>query len=459
MTLDLTGARAHFALLAGVLAVCAGAVAAHSPVLLIAAVTGATIAALVLANLTLGIVILTLASFTGNIQLGGAATAPKAVGFLVIVSWVATLATSRHRFRRDLLADHGGLLTWAFLFLIWNVLSAAWAHSPSTALSGASRYAQDIALLPIVYTGVRSPRHARWVLSALVAGALLCVLYGAIAGAPAGSDGRNFGTFDDPNETAMVLVAATGLALALAAAAARGSFSRAVFLLAAIGSLGGLVATGSRGGFVGLAAMALCGVAIAGRWRGRALGAVLVCAAVGGIWFLALAPAATRQHLTSTDSSGRSTLWLVAGRAIEAHPVAGLGTDNFQLQSSNYLVAPGVTTGASHIITRPQVAHNIYLEIWSDAGVIGLGLFLGLLGAALRCGYLAIVRLRRAGRQADELLARGVVAAIVGVLASDFFISDMYGKQLWLMMALAVALLACAREAPPGLDAQPAAVN
>ena len=65
------------------------------------------------------------------------------------------------------------------------------------------------------------------------------------------------------------------------------------------------------------------------------------------------------------------------------------------------------------------------------------------------------MRLRRAGREADELLARGVVAAIVGVLAADFFISDMYGKQLWLMLALAVALLACAREARPGLEAVP----
>ena len=361
--------RVQVALGAGLLAACGGALAAHSPVLLIVALAGATIAAVVLANLTLGIVILTLASFTGSVNLGGAATAPKAIGFLVIVSWVATLAARGQRFRRDLLADHGALLTWAFLFLIWNVLSAAWAHSASTAVAGASRYAQDMALLPIVYTGVRSPRHVRWVLSALVA--QRAAVRGVWRDCRRSRQSRQAeaGTFDDPNETAMVLVAATGLALALAAAAAQEVRSPGPCFCWV---LSGRSAASSR---PGLAAAS----SASPRWcwpasRSPAAGAgersaPCSCAprwASPGSWYWHRpAPASTSP---STDSSGRSTLWLVAGRAIEAHPIAGLGTDNFQLQSSNYLVAPGVTTGASHIITRPQVAHNIYLEILVRCG-------------------------------------------------------------------------------------------
>ena len=37
--------------------------------------------------------------------------------------------------------------------------------------------------------------------------------------------------------------------------------------------------------------------------------------------------------------------------------------------------------------------------------------------------------------------------ALVSLLAADFFVSEQYGKQLWLMMALAPALLLMSRKA------------
>ena len=40
-----------------------------------------------------------------------------------------------------------------------------------------------------------------------------------------------------------------------------------------------------------------------------------------------------------------------------------------------------------------------------------------------------------------ELFARGMIVALVGILAADFFISEQFGKQLWLLLGLGPALL------------------
>jgi F0F1-type ATP synthase assembly protein I len=48
-----------------------------------------------------------------------------------------------------------------------------------------------------------------------------------------------------------------------------------------------------------------------------------------------------------------------------------------------------------------------------------------------------------------------MIVALVGILTADFFISEMYGKQLWLMMGLGPALYAVARRTYPEEQKQP----
>jgi O-antigen ligase len=110
-------------------------------------------------------------------------------------------------------------------------------------------------------------------------------------------------------------------------------------------------------------------------------------------------------------------------------------------------VRPGATTRADQVVTLPQPAHNVYLEIWADLGIVGLVLFAGVVAAALRAVLAAIAHLQAAGRRTEELLARTLTVAIVAMLVADFFISDQYSKQLWLLLALAPALLSAARTA------------
>jgi O-antigen ligase len=435
-------------------AVACGLLAVRSPVAAVAAALALAATALVLHDLAAGIAVFTLTSFAAVLQVGSSASAAKGMGALLLVGWLALrIRRAAGRAPRSLAARHPAIAGGALALVAWNALSVAWAQSPAAALSGTERYAEDMLLLPIMFAGLVGVRRLRWVIGAFAVGALLAFAYGWVTGATFDLT-RVSGAGGDPNETAAMLVAAIPLALVMAGTS-ESSRGRVVWALVTAGCTIGLVETGSRGGFVALAASIAAGVLLAGRWRGRAAVAAALAIALAAGWFLLLAPSATRQHVTSSSTTGRSMLWTVAIRAIRAHPVAGLGNDNFQQASKYYLVRPGATTAAYLIVDSPHVAHDLYLEAWADTGVVGLLLFVGLIAAGGRCALLAVREADRAGRAAEALLGRGLAVAIIGILAAGFFLSDIYSKQLWLLVALGPPLLAATRERAAAVPGKP----
>src|SRR5437764_9829073 len=162
-------------------AACFGLLAGRWPMVAVGAVVAVALAAVMFKDLAVGIAVFTVVSYAGVLS-SGSASAAKGVGALLVLAWIAALAKRSGRDVRSLLSEHRPLVACALALLIWSVLSAAWAQSPGTALSGASRWAQDLILFPIVYTGLRRLTHVRWVLIAFVGGALLAMLYGAATG-------------------------------------------------------------------------------------------------------------------------------------------------------------------------------------------------------------------------------------------------------------------------------------
>jgi putative inorganic carbon (hco3(-)) transporter len=426
------------------LALVLGLAAGRWPMIAAGAALAIALAAVMFRDLAAGIVLFTLASFAAVLSLGGAATGAKGIGVLLVLAWVATIARRRGKDVRSLIRDHRWLVAFAAAIVAWSVVSAAWAQSPRTALVGASRYAQDLVLLPVIYTGVTRFKHVRSLAAAFVAGAVGAMAYGALTGSTVDSS-RLVGALGDPNETAAVLVVAAILAAALGASRSVSSRHRALARVGAVAALVGVAATASRGGAIALAVAGIAAVLIAGRWRRQ----VTTAAAIGTVlfvaWFAFLAPASSRSHITSTQS-GRTTLWAVAGRAIAASPIVGLGNDNFAVAAKDFLVRPGATDNAGQVVLVPHVAHNVYLELWADLGIVGLALFVGFVVLSLRAAWRAAGVLQRAGRHGDELLARALVVAIVGILAAAFFVSDLYSKQLFLLLALGPAMLRAAQD-------------
>jgi O-antigen ligase len=145
---------------------------------------------------------------------------------------------------------------------------------------------------------------------------------------------------------------------------------------------------------------------------------------------------------------------------VQAHPVTGVGVGNFKTSSVHYLLKPGAIKRDEFIVDTPKVAHNTYLQVLAELGIPGLVLFMFIIVFSLSSGWRAARIFDRRGDLRMELLARGILVALVGLLAADVFISEEFSKQLWLLLGLCPALLAIANgksggELPPPVRTYP----
>ncbi|MEA2375012.1 MAG: hypothetical protein QOD53_1475, partial [Thermoleophilaceae bacterium] len=81
----------------------------------------------------------------------------------------------------------------------------------------------------------------------------------------------------------------------------------------------------------------------------------------------------------------------------------------------------------------------------AELGVVGAVLFISIILFSLRCILRAARLFSRAGEVSMELMSRALLVALSGVLAADFFISEEFSKQLWLLLGLGPALLGIAK--------------
>jgi O-antigen ligase len=432
------------------LAVCVGigVLAGINPEYGLVGALGVMLAVITIMDLTLGFVLFTIASFLDLTSSTGSFSGIKVVGLVLFVSWLAGIGTRRSTEIRSFAAENPMLAASLVAMLGWAALSFAWAFSPSTALGGAGRYALDMMLLPIGYAAMRERRDVVWVLTAYVAGAALSAVYGFATSSAAGFGGRLAGSIGDPNAEATVLAASIPLLIGLVGMFRQSARTKLVAVVVGIILFAGLVSTLSREGLVALAAVMVGAVLFGGRWRRQAaiLLAVGVSATVG--YFVVLAPLAARQRVTMADTSGRSSIWTVAWRVVEAHPVLGVGNDNFILVEDRYVNRPGAVQ-AFYIIGHPKVVHNAYLEALVDLGIPGLLTLLAVLAGSIGAGIRAAWMFERLGDSQMELLSRCVVLANIAVLTAALFVSSEYGKYLWLLLAVCPALLALARRTTP----------
>jgi putative inorganic carbon (hco3(-)) transporter len=409
---------------------------------------GLMFALLTIQDLTLGLVLFTIASFLDLASSSGSFTGTKVIGLVLFVSWLARMAIRRGQDLAQLVSENPRLTVSLVGLLSWAVLSSTWAASSSTALGGAGRYALDMTLIPIAFSAVRKREHVIWILTAFVVGSVFSGAYGFIhpTSATAYDAGRLTGTIGDANGEATVLAAAIPLVISLVGVVRNSARLKLIALIGVAILFASLVDTLSREGLVSLAAVLVGGVIFGGRWRRRAavLLVIGVTATVG--YYFVLAPATSLQRVTMSDTSGRSSLWTVALRVIKANPILGVGNDNFILVENHYINQPG-SIQAFYIVTSPKVSHNTFLETAADLGIPGLLLLIAVLGYALAAAVRAAWLFERLGDVQMELMSRAVVLSVVAVLTSDFFVASPYAKYLWLPLAMGPPLQHLARRA------------
>lgn len=249
------------------------------------------------------------------------------------------------------------------------------------------------------------------------------------------------GWLSDENDLAFALNAAIGLAIYLFLETSL--LSRKVLLAGAIGTMvWAVVSTGSRGGFVGLLAVALYLLLTA-----RRKGPILAFIVLGILAVYLVAPPAYWEEIGTirTAHQGEDTggkrlyYWGIAWKMFLDHPLAGVGTDNYGIRAIEYADA----SRYRETMWR-RVSHSLYFTLIAEHGLAGIVLFCLML-LWCRKSYHNIQR--DAAEHPDDpdlasaaLLSAGLAAALLAVLATGIFLYTLYYPPFWVLVALTGSL-------------------
>ncbi len=378
--------------------------------------------------------------------------------------------------QRDLRLPRWGW-DWAYgLFLSYALISLSWASSWEDGLPEWIKWAQIGLVAIMVLTA--SPRIQRVLLGiALTSGAIQAgvgIWQAFLRGTgpehfllPGLPFYRAYGTFQQPNPFAgmMGLIAPVALGLAFGLLGHPQRSAREIGLGLGALSVGGLallalIVSWSRGAWLGaaIAMGTLIGMLPArSRWGFAALAALVLTGAF--LWAAGWIPAPIRDRLAGameelqiTDVRGvevneanfaiieRLAHWQAAVEMIRAHPWRGVGFGNYAAAYPAYA-----------LIRWPHPlghAHNIYLNMAAETGLIGLLLYL-LLWVVIGAQTWRAWRRNTGWRRG---LAAGVMAAWMHLHVHQFF-DNLYVANLPLLIALYGAWVELlvrepAREAP-----------
>jgi O-antigen ligase len=383
-----------------------------------------------------------------DLSLPDAVLLATAVGLLAAVYWKALLSGSAG-LKSILRRVVRGPYFWPTLLLVGMGTLTLLFLTPGTrrgliiGLRAYSILVEPIAVYAIAVMTLRGHgNRLRLALDVLFATAVLVSLAGMVEAVDyalhprpeVGGYHRVDSLFNHPNSLALYLTRTLplfgSLALALPAAEKR---RRLVYLGGAVLMGVAMLLSGSRGGWLAVAAAALLVGALAGRWRWLLpAGAV----AAGGVALLVLTG---ENRLSSLFYSGRGSantrqrLWKAAVEEIGKSPLWGTGLGNVRWMR-RYI--PQKRLVGTELID----AHNLFLDFWSKLGIVGLLAILWLVG---RFYHLAVRAFRR-GDETTRAVALGLLAAmsaaLVHGLVDAFYFNVQLAVMFWLMLGIAEVL-------------------
>jgi glycosyltransferase involved in cell wall biosynthesis/O-antigen ligase/aminoglycoside phosphotransferase (APT) family kinase protein len=282
---------------------------------------------------------------------------------------------------------------------------------------------------------------------------------------------RIAGPLGDPNFFAQILVIALPFALSLAwSGASRRGRILAATLAAAIGTA--CLFTYSRGGALALVAV----LSLTALFRGADL-RKLSLAALLLVPLLSLAlPAHFADRLTTLgqllpggeealrpDSSfqERKVFAAVAWHIFTDRPLVGVGAGNYATHFLDYTERVGSDARLYVTPEEGYYPHNLYLEIASETGVLGLVAFGAVFVTCLSSLSAARRSLAAAGDHASADLAAACAIGLTGYLLTSVFLHGHFIRYLWLLFGFVGAIhnLAIARVQTPPAGAPVARTN
>jgi O-antigen ligase len=317
-------------------------------------------------------------------------------------------------------------------FLALSGFSLFWSIAPGASFLDFRVLASQVLLLVALVLTRFDERTLRLFATSLMAGGVAVVLYGfAQITLLGGLPGKQTGPGDGPprfgddllganNEAAALLLP---LAIAVTRALTESGRSRWFHGAATLLILVGILMTGSRGGLLGALVVFMVVVWLGTARRSRKI-FVAAAAAVLVTVLLVLQPGGVgrRQVENSTDSSGRTDIWMVGAQSCSKYCLLGAGWGAFPTVYQQELAS----TPEARVQPRGATfePHSIFLLAVIELGLPGLLLLLVGLGIALVSAW----RLPAAMRAPP-------MAALLATMVSSFFLSNMKFKFFWAVFA------------------------
>ncbi len=136
------------------------------------------------------------------------------------------------------------------------------------------------------------------------------------------------------------------------------------------------------------------------------------------------------QAETGAEVSTRARVELARAGVLmmEAHPVFGVGLGQFQ--PSEFQYNPLLISLEAH----PHIAHNTYVQLGAEGGILTLALYLAILGVTL-------ASCRKAEKtpgvpDATAALALAFQVGLIGIMVAEFFLTAQYIKEVWVFISL-----------------------
>ena len=187
--------------------------------------------------------------------------------------------------------------------------------------------------------------------------------------------------------------------------------------------------THNRGAIVGL--LGVCAILWL-RSRRKLIGTAVGILLITGLYFIA-SPQPYLQGFSSMLSDqaveGRFNVWQAALQMVRENPFLGVGLGNFQSQALVYGDNP---------VMGALVAHNNFLHIAGEGGLIALAFYLLLIGGAfIRCSQLCHSKILW-----DRTRGRVIEASLVGYVLTGLFLSRHNFAFAYLVIGIAVGIFA-----------------
>jgi O-antigen ligase len=166
---------------------------------------------------------------------------------------------------------------------------------------------------------------------------------------------------------------------------------------------------------------------------------------------LAVTPGLITERFATANQSGgdlatREDFWNAAEHIWEGHPVLGVGLGGFPGAYASARL-PAKQFLPDSVLEPPPHAHNLFLQMLAEQGILGLLSLLAIIGVAVRMA----LELRRHAERWLRVLGSAMLAALVAFLIHNMFdvtLIEETGIDFWAMLGLLSALSAIGREAP-----------